>query len=268
MSKDKKKEFHETLTELVEYATVNGNHLTLETIQDYFRDFTMDESQYTFLYEYLTGLKITIDGFLPKETTTPDTPAVASAPLPEKHVTETEEAGYFYRMYLEELDALKPSQDEKNIEQLLQNLLAGDAESINTLTEYYLPSVINIATTLSDHGLSNSELVAEGNLALYESILSFSKPDATRAEFESYLFSSIERALYNAINEEIGSNRISDRLTDQVNALNDASTEFAKEYEREATLEELCERLSLSEDEVKELMKVSINALTVVQTTE
>ena len=56
-----------------------------------------------------------------------------------------------------------------------------------------------------------------------------------------------------ALNIEIGSNRVSNHLADQVNALNDASTELAKELGREATLEELCERLALSTDEVKEL---------------
>ena len=58
---------------------------------------------------------------------------------------------------------------------------------------------------------------------------------------------------------------MSNHLADQVNALNDASTELAKELGREATLEELCERLALSTDEVKELMKISIDALTVIQ---
>ena len=43
------------------------------------------------------------------------------------------------------------------------------------------------------------------------------------------------------------------------------TSELAKELGREATLEELCERLALSTDEVKELMKISIDALTVIQ---
>lgn len=271
MSTDKKKDFHETLAELVEYATVNGNQLTPETIHEYFQDLITEESQYEFLYDYLTSAKIKIEGYTPSKKETADKTDAKEAPsidnLPEKAARETEEALTFYRMYLDDLNALTPGDAKKN-EALLKNFLSGDADSTNQLAENYLPMVLKVADTLANHGLSHSELVAEGNLALYESILGFSDPQATLSSFESYLFSSIEKALLSAINEEIGSNRISDHLTEQVNALNDASTELAKELNCEATLEELCERLSLSEDEVKELMKVSINALTVVQTEE
>ena len=118
-----------------------------------------------------------------------------------------------------------------------------------------------------DLGLSHSDLVAEGNLALYEAILAYPETQTSTdlSDFEAFLDKEVYDSLQEALNIEIGSNRVSNHLADQVNALNDASTELAKELGREATLEELCERLALSTDEVKELMKISIDALTVIQ---
>ena len=66
-----------------------------------------------------------------------------------------------------------------------------------------------------------------------------------------------------AVFQELGSSRTSDHLVERINALNDASTEMAKELGREATLKELSDRLALSEEEIKELMKISIDALTI-----
>ena len=47
---EKKKAFHETLAELIEYATVSGNCVTKEDVQRYFQDLVTDESMYTLIY--------------------------------------------------------------------------------------------------------------------------------------------------------------------------------------------------------------------------
>ena len=65
------------------------------------------------------------------------------------------------------------------------------------------------------------------------------------------------------INEELSVNRIASHAADRANAISDATTELAQKLGREATLEELCEYMSLSEDEVRDVMKMSIDAMTI-----
>lgn len=275
---EKKKAFHETLAELIEYATVSGNRVTKEDVQRYFQDLVTDESMYTLIYGYLTDAKINVEGFdAPQQknqdasantTDIPDDadPADSAAGSQKQKTPESNEALFFHEMYLDELAALTKHEDSQ-ISGFLKDLVSGDLSSVSAITEHYLPLVIRIADRFDDLGLSHSDLVAEGNLALYEAILAYPETQTSTdlSDFEAFLDKEVYDSLLKALNIEIGSNRVSNHLADQVNALNDASTELAKELGREATLEELCERLALSTDEVKELMKISIDALTVIQ---
>ena len=263
---EKKKAFHETLAELIEYATVSGNCVTKEDVQRYFQDLVTDESMYTLIYGYLTDAKINVEGFdAPQQknqdasantTDIPDDadPADSAAGSQKQKTPESNEALFFHEMYLDELAALTKHEDSQ-ISGFLKDLVSGDLSSVSAITEHYLPLVIRIADRFDDLGLSHSDLVAEGNLALYEAILAYPETQTSTAlsDFEAFLDKEVYDSLQKALNIEIGSNRVSNHLADQVNALNDASTELAKELGREATLEELCERLALSTDEVKEL---------------
>ena len=53
-------------------------------------------------------------------------------------------------------------------------------------------------------------------------------------------------------------------MANRVNEMNDIATAFAKEYEREAKPSEIAERMGITEEEVRELMKVSLDAIAVL----
>ena len=53
-------------------------------------------------------------------------------------------------------------------------------------------------------------------------------------------------------------------MANRVNEMNDIATAFAKEYEREAKPSEIAERMGIGEEEVRELMKVSLDAIAVL----
>ena len=82
-------------------------------------------------------------------------------------------------------------------------------------------------------------------------------------DFDTFVGVYIEKAMKDAINEELSVNRIASHAADRANAISDATTELAQKLGREATLEELCEYMSLSEDEVRDVMKMSIDAMTI-----
>lgn len=266
-----KKEFNEILSKIVEYAAVSGNIISKETIHAYFKDLITDEKMYDYIYKYLTDIQITVEGYKSDSTSSSDKKLDfdrTANPDIQRKVTESNEALAFYEMYLNEIHTLT-ADSASQMPKLFHSLISGNSSVAGSLAELYLPLVLKISEDFDNLGLSHSDLVAEGNLALYEAVLNYTSPNGKIPDirdFEQYITSRITNSLKSAVNEEIGSFRISSHLTDQINALNDASTELAKELGREATLEELCEKLSLGEDEVKELMKISINALTVVQT--
>lgn len=251
---DKKKEFNDTLAELVEFANVSGNKLTREQIRLYFKDIIDDEEKYEFIYNYLTGLKIDIEG---------DTEAEKNIETYGKQ--ETEEAKSFYNMYMNELESIFT--ENSNREEMLKGHLRGEAECTKALTESYLADVIRLSGEYLNSPLGKSDLVAEGNLALYEAVIEYCGSSSIE-EFEKNIFNKVRKSIEKAVFEELGSSRTSEHLVERINALNDASTDMARELGREATLKELSDRLALSEDEIKELMKISIDALTVDESGE
>lgn len=246
---DKKKEFNDTLAELVSFANVSGNKLTREQIRFYFKDIIDNEEKYEFIYNYLAGLKIDIDG----DTEYKQTNAVHGK-------VETEEEKHFYNMYMNELEGISTEKEIR--EKLLKGHLEGKADCTKALTESYLTEVIRLSEEYVNGPLSKSDLVAEGNLALYEAVIEYNGKNSIN-EFEKIIFDKVRKSIEKAVFSELGSSRTSDHLVERINGLNDASTEMAKELGREATLKELAERLALSEDEIKELMKISIDALTI-----
>ena len=62
---DKKTLFNNALTEFVSFAAAKGNKVTVNDIKSHFDGFIEDESQYQFIYDYMTVNKIEIDGFTP-----------------------------------------------------------------------------------------------------------------------------------------------------------------------------------------------------------
>ncbi|MBQ4069311.1 MAG: hypothetical protein IJC76_08670 [Lachnospiraceae bacterium] len=70
-----------------------------------------------------------------------------------------------------------------------------------------------------------------------------------------------EFAIQSVIDEEIDAGRIGKHLADRANALDRFSTEFAKENGREATLEELAYGMGLPEEEIRNILKYSLDAL-------
>ncbi len=258
---NQKKEFLETLSRIINNAAAADNIISKKEIDSHFKNILTDETMYDTIYKYLTDAGITIEGY------------EQTAFSIHKEVAESNQALAFYEMYLDEINAIsEPSSD--TIPKLLHSLTTGQSDSANAageLSKLYLPLVIKLCEDFEHMGLTHSDLVAEGNLSLYEAILDYaSLPNKSedRKIFEEHICFRIKSSLQAAVNAELGHHRVSNHLVDQINALNNASTELAQDLGREATLEELCEKLSLDENEIKRLMKITIDALSVIQTDE
>ncbi len=245
---DKKLEFNEALSALVEFATVNGNIITSDDAKAHFKDIIDDEAKYEAIYKYLISQKIKISDI-------DDNSEMVDAVLP--NAAETEEGKAFLQMYYDEMKDL-PVNNADSLNDLVDASLNGDKIAINQLTEMFLPLVIEVTKEFKASPLRESDLIGTGNVALFEAIVGY---DGSANDYSSYLKEYIRNAINQAIEEEISSVRVFNHAANRANALSDATTELAQELEREATLEELCEKLSLSEEEVRNVMKMSLEAI-------
>ncbi|MBE5939451.1 MAG: sigma-70 family RNA polymerase sigma factor [Lachnospiraceae bacterium] len=247
----KKIDFNTALSALMELAISQGNSLTDKQIKETFDGILEDDSLYSHIYEYLKQRNVTVTD---KDIAEPKVQPVTS----DKPKTELTEEDVFYNMYIKDISKIR-SKNEKQIATLLEKCMSGDKDARNSLVEHHLKLVVTISEQFEGKGVRTSDLIQEGNLALIYSIDSYNGQD----NFSRYLISNISHAMQNAIDEENGSAQIANHLVERVNALSDATTDLVEKLGREATIEEICEYMSLPEDEIRAAMKISLDALTI-----
>ena len=79
--------------------------------------------------------------------------------------------------------------------------------------------------------------------------------------FEKLLESRIRVRMEEIINDQKKEADIEEEMLARVNVLQEVSKSMAEELGREAKLSELAERMKMTEDEVREIMKVTMDAL-------
>lgn len=252
---DKKYEFNEALAALIELAASSNNKLTTKEIDDAFEGIIDNPDMLEHVYEYLVENRISITGYVAPIKLNVENDEPES--LKDEIDSATEQA--YINMYLAELEDILPltmAEEEALIEQAIKS----HTPSKDKLVEVNLRLVINMIDNYKGKGVATSDLIQEGNLGLLSGVSTYNGP-ISATEFHKHLKLAICDALDDALNEEIGASRIGRHLADRANSLDKFSTEFAKENGREATLEELAKGLSLSEEDVRSVMKYSLDAL-------
>ncbi len=252
----KKLEFNEALSALIEFATVNGNEVSTEAVHTYFDGILENEEMYDAVYKYLAENKIKITD---KEITVKSSDN-GSNDREHSHCSSelSEEEKMFMEMYMRDLDDIPEVSPEKKA-LLIERGCRGDRDAFNDLIEACLPQVVAITEKFLNKGVKKSDLIQEGNLGLIEGIMNYD----FSGDFDSFVVKFIENAMQDAIDEELGMHRIASHAAERANAISDATTFLAEKLGREATIDELCEYMSLSEEEIRDIMKMSLDAMTI-----
>lgn len=272
MNEDEKKSlFHEALSFLVESANINNGSLTIDEIKSALNDVISDESQYKLVYDYLLENKISIKDYVPviKNFSADSSDKEAddnNIDISEINVSTSEDDAKektFVDMYYDDLENMVLLTEEEEL-MLLEKVLADSSDklSLNRLIEGNLKTVIELAENFRNKGVSHGDLLQEGNLGLMEGILTY-EGELLLGDFHSHIENAIKTAINDAVLEQNTSNRISVHAADRANELDRASIALSKELDRTPTLEELSKYLSLPEDEIERIMKMSLNALTI-----
>lgn len=259
---DKKVLFNEALASLVEFASANGNVLTTSDVKVHFSDIIEDDSQYKFLYEYLTSSKISIsdlnnDKILKNNkasTNTDDNIDVVST-----DILESEEELSFIEMYLSELNGILPiTKEELNL--LLEKHVSGDGSVTNRIIESQLSLVASIAENYRGKGVNMGDLIQEGNIALMDAISHYSD---LNVDFTDYIATEIKHSLDLIVNKEINADRIGDRLAKKLNQLDNVTRDLNEKLGRVPNVDEIAESMNINREEAEMLLKTSLDTLSV-----
>lgn len=162
-----------------------------------------------------------------------------------------------YQMYLEELELIAPCSPEEE-KSLTGRLLEGDEAAKKRLTEGFLGYTAEIAKQYADRGLPMGDLVQEANIALIIAVDTWREGD-----FREQLKAQVEAALESAVGEQEQASQVGEELAARVNVLKDIAQQMAEELGREASVEELAEKMKMTVDEIKAIMKLTLDAMSV-----
>ena len=163
----------------------------------------------------------------------------------------------FYQMYLEELEAVAEAGPEEELS-LLERLAAGDVSARERLIEGNLKRVLEYAKGYDGRGLPMGDLVQEGNMALTALAMEYES-----GAFQELLRERVRACIEAALEEQRMEAEVEENVAARVNVLQEVSRVMAKELGREATVEELAAKMKMTEDEIRDIMKVTLDAVNV-----
>ena len=238
--------------ELVETGKSKGA-LTYKEIVDLFADCDLDPEQFDKILDTLSELNIDVI----KEAGIVDAEPNANANQDEDldiSVPEGISIDDPVRMYLKEIGKVPLLTAEEEIE-LAKRMEEGDEEAKHRLSEANLRLVVSIAKRYVGRGMLFLDLIQEGNLGLIKAVDKFDYRKGYK--FSTYATWWIRQAITRAIADQARTIRIPVHMVETINKLIRVSRQLLQEYGREPLPEEIAEEMGISEEKVREIIKIA-----------
>ena len=160
------------------------------------------------------------------------------------------------RMYLKEIGKVPLLAPEREKE--LAGLMAeGNEEAKNELVESNLRLVVSIAKRYVGKGMFFLDLIQEGNLGLMKAVDKF---DYTKGyKFSTYATWWIRQAITRAIADQARTIRIPVHMVETIHKVSRYQRQMLQELGREATPAEIGEKMGISAERVREIMKIALD---------
>jgi len=157
-------------------------------------------------------------------------------------------------MYLKEIGKV-PLLDAEREMLLAKKMAEGDEEAKNELVEANLRLVVSIAKRYVGKGMFFLDLIQEGNLGLMKAVDKFDYEKGYK--FSTYATWWIRQAITRAIADQARTIRIPVHMVETIHKVSRYSRQLLQELGHEATAEEIGEKMGMSADKVREIMKVA-----------
>ncbi|NMA51249.1 MAG: RNA polymerase sigma factor RpoD [Mollicutes bacterium] len=158
------------------------------------------------------------------------------------------------RMYLKEIGKISLLTAEEELE-LSARIDQNDEIAKNLLAESNLRLVVSIAKRYVGRGLLFLDLIQEGNIGLMKAVEKF---DSSRGyKFSTYATWWIRQAITRALADQARTIRVPVHMVETINKMVRIQRQMTLDLGREPTDEELAEKMNITVEKVREVIKIS-----------
>ena len=163
------------------------------------------------------------------------------------------------RMYLKEIGKV-PLLSAEREKELAEIMASSDNEALkeaakNELVESNLRLVVSIAKRYVGKGMFFLDLIQEGNLGLMKAVDKFDYGKGFK--FSTYATGWIRQAITRAIADQARTIRIPVHMVETIHKVSRYSRQMLQELGREATADEIGDKMGMSAEKVREIMKIA-----------
>ena len=241
------------LSELVEAGKAKGV-LTYKEISEIMADCELTAEQFDKMLDQLTQMNIKVIKEEEVAAAEPTPADLTEEEVLDISVPEGISIDDPVRMYLKEIGKVPLLSAEEEIS-LAQRMEEGDEDAKRRLSEANLRLVVSIAKRYVGRGMMFLDLIQEGNLGLIKAVEKFDYRKGYK--FSTYATWWIRQAITRAIADQARTIRIPVHMVETINKLIRVSRQLLQEYGREPQPDEIAEVMGISEDKVREIIKIA-----------
>ena len=251
--KDEKKEHNSAdakIEALIEMGKSKGV-LTYKEVMDTLDELELDSEQIERIYDRFEALNIDVV----EEMEIPDDITSDISEL-ESDLGSTEGVAIDdpVRMYLKEIGKVPLLSAAEEIE-IAKRMADGDQDAKKQLAEANLRLVVSVAKRYVGRGMLFLDLIQEGNLGLLKAVEKFDYRKGYK--FSTYATWWIRQAITRAIADQARTIRIPVHMVETINKLIRVNRQLLQEYGREPRPDEIAREMGISEEKVREIIKVA-----------
>ena len=158
------------------------------------------------------------------------------------------------RMYLKEIGKIPLLSPERET-YLAEQITLGNKAAKDELIEANLRLVVSIAKRHVGKGMYFLDLIQEGNLGLIKAVEKFDYSKGYK--FSTYATWWIRQAITRAIADQARTIRIPVHMVETIHKVSRTARQLLQEFGREPNTDEIAERLGMTADKVREIMKIA-----------
>ncbi|NLM22004.1 MAG: RNA polymerase sigma factor RpoD [Peptococcaceae bacterium] len=247
----------DNITSLIELGKTKGN-LTYDEIANALQKIDLSEEQIEEIYDQLNTIGIDVVDDNTEVEIDKDTKELAEEITNESDIDLSIPEGVGIddpvRMYLKEIGRVPLLTAEEEVDLALR-MEAGDEVAKRRLAEANLRLVVSIAKRYVGRGMLFLDLIQEGNLGLIKAVEKFDYRKGFK--FSTYATWWIRQAITRAIADQARTIRIPVHMVETINKLIRVNRQLLQELGRDPTPEETAKVMDISEERVREILKIA-----------